>query len=276
MTYQSTILPTAIPDRHPPELVLTRPLVEVCDLTGPVGQVPTVEQVCLELYAGEVLGILGGAHAGKSALLHVLALEDPPTTGRYVLNIPGYRDLNLFALDQRLQEEVRFYEIGLVHQYPQQGLDMQRTSGEHITEQLRLAGEQHADAQLAAAYATLALVEFPLDQINELPARLPLELQRRVQLAQALTLRPTLLLLDEPTSGLDLLARVRLLDTLRRLHHTLHTATIITSQNLGVLRLLADRLVVLQRGSMVEQGLVDQILEDPQHPYTQQLVLARL
>jgi putative phosphonate transport system ATP-binding protein len=101
-------------------------------------------------------------------------------------------------------------------------------------------------------------------------------MQQRVQLAKAIALRPALLLLDEPTTGLDVSIQAIVLDTFRRLQRELQLATVIVSHDLGVIRMLADRVMVMRRGSVVEQGLTDQVLEDPQHPYTQQLVNAKL
>jgi putative phosphonate transport system ATP-binding protein len=101
-------------------------------------------------------------------------------------------------------------------------------------------------------------------------------MQQRVQLARALALKPAVLLLDEPTTGLDVSIQALVMDTLKHLQRELHLAIVLVSHDLGVIRTLADRVMVMRGGHVVERGLTDQILEDPQHPYTQQLVHARL
>jgi putative phosphonate transport system ATP-binding protein len=127
-----------------------------------------------------------------------------------------------------------------------------------------------------AAQDSLAVSEFPANRIDDFPMQLSGGMQQRVQLAKAIALRPALLLLDEPTTGLDVSIQAIVLDTFRRLQRELQLATVIVSHDLGVIRMLADRVMVMRRGSVVEQGLTDQVLEDPQHPYTQQLVNAKL
>jgi putative phosphonate transport system ATP-binding protein len=101
-------------------------------------------------------------------------------------------------------------------------------------------------------------------------------MQQRVQLAKALALKPPLLLLDEPTTGLDVSVQALVLDTLKRLQRERRMTIILVSHDLGVIRTLADRVMVMRHGRVVEQGLTDQILDDPQHAYTQQLVHAKL
>jgi len=101
-------------------------------------------------------------------------------------------------------------------------------------------------------------------------------MQQRVQLAKAIALRPRLLLLDEPTSGLDVSVQALVLDTLKRLQRETRITIVIVSHDLGVIRTLADRVMVMRQGRVIETGLTDQVLEDPQAAYTQQLVHAKL
>jgi putative phosphonate transport system ATP-binding protein len=108
------------------------------------------------------------------------------------------------------------------------------------------------------------------------PIELSGGMQQRVQLAKAIALEPALLLLDEPTTGLDVSVQALVLDTLKRLQRDRAITMVIVSHDLGVIRTLADRVMVMRRGRVVEQGLSDQIFQDPQHEYTQQLVHAKL
>ena len=112
--------------------------------------------------------------------------------------------------------------------------------------------------------------------MDDPPAVLSGGMQQRVQLAKAIALKPALLLLDEPTTGLDVSIQATVLDTLKRLQRETNITTILVSHDLGVIRTLADRVMVMQHGRVIETGLTDQILEDPQEVYTQQLVYAKL
>jgi putative phosphonate transport system ATP-binding protein len=101
-------------------------------------------------------------------------------------------------------------------------------------------------------------------------------MRQRVQLARALATRPALLLLDEPTSGLDVSVQARILDLVRRVHRETGVAIVVVSHDLGVIRALASRLLVMRQGRIVERGLTDQVLGDPRHPYSQLLVASQL
>ncbi|BCX03798.1 MAG: ABC transporter ATP-binding protein [Candidatus Roseilinea sp.] len=260
-----------------PLLVTQKPLVQACGLVKRYGgQVVAVDHVDIEVYAGEVLGIVGESGSGKSTVLRLLNLEERPDEGRYYFNTPELEGLDLFALDRPAQRRVRTFEIGIVYQNPHLGLRMRNTSSGNIAERLIAAGERNYRALRLAARDALAASEFPLERMDDLPIRLSGGMQQRVQLAKAIALKPKLLLLDEPTTGLDVSVQARVLDTLKRLQRETGVTTIIVSHDLGVIRMLADRVMVMRRGHVVERGLTDQVLEDPQDAYTQQLVHAKL
>lgn len=260
-----------------PLLVTQKPLVQVRGLVKRYGgRLVAVDRVDLEVYAGEVLGIVGESGSGKSTVLRLLNLEERPDAGEYYFNTPELAGLNLFALDRPAQRHVRTFEIGIVYQNPHLGLRMRNTSSGNIAERLITAGERNYRALRLVARDALAASEFPLERMDDLPVRLSGGMQQRVQLAKAIALKPALLLLDEPTTGLDVSVQALVLDTLKRLQRETGVTMIIVSHDLGVIRMLADRVMVMRHGRVVERGLTDQVLEDPQDPYTQQLVHAKL
>jgi putative phosphonate transport system ATP-binding protein len=153
---------------------------------------------------------------------------------------------------------------------------MGHSSSGNVAERLLVAGERSFATLRAKAQTALEASEFPLTRMDDPPKVLSGGMQQRVQLAKAIALEPALLLLDEPTTGLDVSVQALVLDTLKRLQRDLAITMVIVSHDLGVIRTMADRVMVMRHGRVVEEGLVDQVFQDPQHPYTQELVHAKL
>ncbi len=161
---------------------------------------------------------------------------------------------------------------GFVHQNARDGLRMGVSAGGNIGERLMAAGARHYGRIRAAALDWLAQVEIDPDRIDDPPSTFSGGMQQRLQIARTLVTHPRLVFMDEPTGGLDVSVKARLLDLLRRLVGSLGLSAIVVTHDLGVARLLAHRLLVMQGGRVVEHGLTDQVLDDPQHPYSQLLV----
>jgi putative phosphonate transport system ATP-binding protein len=137
---------------------------------------------------------------------------------------------------------------------------------------LMAAGARHYGGIRRAAAQWLERVEIDPARLDDLPSTFSGGMQQRLQIARALVTEPRLVLMDEPTGGLDASVQAKLLDLLRRLVGDLGIAVVLVTHDLGVARLLAHRLMVMQQGEVVESGVTDQVLDDPQHPYTQLLV----
>jgi putative phosphonate transport system ATP-binding protein len=261
---------------QPPALVSATPLLHAQQLVKNYGRLTAVAGVEVTVYPGEVLGIVGESGSGKSSLLRLLNLEEKPEQGEYYLDLEGYHQMNLLELDRFQQRQIRIHHIGIVYQHPHLGLRMRHTSSGNVAERLIMTNERSFAVMRQAARASLAASEFPMARLDDLPYRLSGGMQQRVQIAKAIALKPKLLLLDEPTSGLDVSVQALVLDTLKRLQRELQITIIIVSHDLGVIRTLADRVMVMRYGRVIETGLTDQVLEDPQQAYTQQLVHAKL
>ncbi|MBN2631498.1 MAG: ATP-binding cassette domain-containing protein [Rhodobacteraceae bacterium] len=262
-------------ERLAPELLTAAPLLVMRHVSKRYGPVVALEDVSATVWPGEVLGIVGESGSGKSTLLRMMNLEDTPDAGDYTLALPEVPG-NLFALDRFARRQLCARRIGIVYQNPHQGLLMGHSSSGNVAERLLMAGERRFATLRARARDALDVSEFPLNRMDDPPRLLSGGMQQRVQLAKAIALEPALLLLDEPTTGLDVSVQALVLDTLKRLQRDRAITMVIVSHDLGVIRTMADRVMVMRRGRVVEEGLVDQVFQDPQHPYTQELVHAKL
>lgn len=260
----------------PPQINTRRPIVEAYGLSKQYGRIKAIENVDVVAYPGEVLGIVGESGSGKSTVLRLLNLQEPVNAGTYHLNVNNLSDVNLFDLDRFDKRDVRVHHIGIVYQNPHLGLRMGYSSSGNVAERLLITGERTFSILRDKSEKALLASEFPADRVDDPPEVLSGGMQQRVQLAKAIALQPELLLLDEPTTGLDVSIQATVLDTLKRIQSQRIITMLIVSHDLGVIRTLADRVMVMRHGKVVEQGLTDQILEDPQNPYTQQLVHAKL
>ena len=161
---------------------------------------------------------------------------------------------------------------GIVFQNARDGLRMNVSAGANVGERLMAIGARNYGDIRNEATDWLQNVEIGLERIDHYPETFSGGMLQRLQIARNLVTKPRLVFMDEPTSGLDVSVQARLLDLIRGLVSQLGIACVIVSHDLGVMRLLSNRLIVMHQGRAVEQGLTDQVLDDPQHPYTQLLV----
>jgi putative phosphonate transport system ATP-binding protein len=174
------------------------------------------------------------------------------------------------------QRWLRNHRFGMVYQNPHLGLNFNVSAGGNIAERLLMSDLRHYAQIRGRAGQLLARTEVAVERMDESPKNFSGGMQQRVQIAKALATRPPLLYLDEVTTGLDLSVQARILDLILEIQHELNTAMIVVTHDLGVIRLLAGRTLVMKHGRVIESGLTDQILEDPQHAYTQRLVASAL
>ena len=192
--------------------------------------------------------------------------------------ITTYEDgvTNVFDVSSQQKRYIRNHMLGMVYQNPIQGLKMNFSSIGNIAEKLIAAGNREVGEMEARGKSLLDHVKIPLFRMKEEPRNFSGGMQQRVQIAKALSNNPPILLLDEVTTGLDLSVQANVLDLIKKIQRELGISMIVVSHDLAVIRMLADRSIVMLNGTIIEEGLTDQILEDPQHAYTQQLVYSLL
>jgi putative phosphonate transport system ATP-binding protein len=231
-----------------------------------------VEDASLALHAGEVIALVGESGSGKSTLLNCIAGRLQPTQGRVLYTAGDGQVLDVHRLAERERRRLERTEWGHVQQDASLGLRMNVSAGANIGERLMGQGERHYGRLRESAAEWMARVELQPERIDDSPRAFSGGMRQRLQIARNLVTRPRLVLMDEPTSGLDVSVQARLLDLIRLLVARLHLSAIIVTHDLGVARLLAHRTLVMREGRIVEQGLTDRVLDDPQHAYTQLLV----
>ncbi len=249
-----------------------KPLLRVAELGKRFGARTAVADVGFDLYAGEVLGIVGESGSGKTTLLRMLSGQLTPDQGRVEFTARDGEQLDLYALPEFRRRLLMRTDWGYVHQQARDGLRLAVSAGANIGERLMAQGDRHYGRIRDEAIDWLQRVEMPAERIDEAPTTFSGGMQQRLQIARNLVTRPRLVFMDEPTASLDVSVQARLLDLLRQLVAELQLAVVLVTHDLAVARLLAHRLLVMKDGRVVEAGLTDQVLDDPQHPYSQLLV----
>ncbi len=248
------------------------PLLQVRDLTKRYGARLGCGDVSFDLYPGEVMGIVGESGSGKSTLLNCLAGHQPPDEGQVIFDSRGDGPVDTLGMSEPERRMLGRTDWAFVHQNARDGLRMGVSAGANVGERLMAVGARHYGDIREQAVDWLGRVEIAEDRVDDRPRAFSGGMQQRLQIARNLVTGPRLVFMDEPTGGLDVSVQARLLDLLRGLVREMGLSAIIVTHDLAVVRLLADRLMVMKSGAVVETGLTDQVLDDPQHGYTQLLV----
>jgi putative phosphonate transport system ATP-binding protein len=236
------------------------------------GRTRGCEAVDFDVYPGEVLGIVGESGSGKSTLLKSLAAQLSPDDGTVLYRNRQDEVADLYRMSEAQRRFLMRTDWAFIHQNARDGLRMNVSAGANVSERLMAIGRRHYGEIRASATDWLQRVEVDTARLDDLPWTFSGGMQQRLQIARNLVTGPRLAFMDEPTGGLDVSVQARLLDLIRSLVTDLGLAVVLVTHDLAVARLLAHRLMVMKQGRVVETGLTDQVLDDPQHPYTQLLV----
>jgi oligopeptide/dipeptide ABC transporter ATP-binding protein len=259
-------------------LLKREPLLEIRDLrvsfkTGG-SVVSAVDGVSLHVNDDEIIAIVGESGCGKSVtLLSILRLiQTPPghiDAGQILL-----KGCNLLKLSEREMREIRGNEIAMIFQEPMSSLNPVFTVGDQISEAITLHQKVDRREALSRVVEMLRLVGIPDPEKRrqDYPHQMSGGMRQRVMIAMALSCNPKLLLADEPTTALDVSVEAQILDLIRRLQKELGMAIILVTHNLGVVAGIAQRVLVMYAGKIVEEGDVFSIFSSPLHPYTEGLL----
>jgi putative phosphonate transport system ATP-binding protein len=250
-------------------------LLEATGLCKTFGRISALDDVGLALRRREILAVVGESGSGKSTLLNVLAGRTAPDAGAVCYD-DGAGLRALAAMSEPELRRLNRARWGFIEQDPRQALRMEISAGGNIGARLMTAGARHYGEIRATARHWLEAVEIDPARLDDMPRTFSGGMLQRLQIAATLVTGPELVFMDEPTGGLDVSVQARILDLVRGLVHRLGLAVVLVTHDLGVARLLADRLIVMRHGRIVETGLTDQVLDDPHHPYTQLLVASVL
>jgi len=236
------------------------------------GAVRALDDVLFDLWPGEVLAVVGESGSGKTTLLNVAGGRMRPDAGAVVYRDPDGQAHDVHDMPEPALRRLHRSDWGFVHQDPRGNLRMGVTAGGNVGERLMAQGARHYRTIREAAIDWLEQVEIDPARIDDMPRTFSGGMLQRLQIARTLVTHPRLVFMDEPTGGLDVSVQARLLDLIRTLVARLDIAVMLVTHDIAVARLLAHRIVVMQGGRVVETGLTDQVLDDPQHAYTQLLV----
>jgi len=237
------------------------------------GLVKAVNDVSFHIDEGELVGLVGESGCGKSiTALSILRLIYPP--GKIAAGSITFKGEELTKASEGRMREIRGNDIAMIFQDPMTSLNPVYTVGEQIAEALRLHRKLDKKAAWAAAIDAMKEVSIPAPErrADDYPHQLSGGMRQRVMIAMALACDPELLIADEPTTALDVTIQAQILELLDELQQTRKLAVLLITHDLGVVAETADRVCVMYTGKIVEHSGVDELFENPKHPYTRGLI----
>ena len=238
------------------------------------GWLHAVDGVDLSVDSGETVCVVGESGCGKSVTAMTILKLIPMPPGRIASGQVLWRGQDLVPLPPKAMQQIRAKEIAIVFQEPMTSLNPVYTIGQQIAESVRLHGAMSRRSALDRAIEMLQLVHIPQPQqrVNDYPHQFSGGMRQRVMIAMALSCNPHLLIADEPTTALDVTIQAQILDLLQELKERLGMAILLITHAMGVVAEMAQRVVVMYAGKVVEEAPVKELFAHPRHPYTQGLI----
>ncbi|MFN3275577.1 MAG: ABC transporter ATP-binding protein [Paracoccus sp. (in: a-proteobacteria)] len=253
--------------------------IQNLDVAFGADRTPVVRDVSLTLERGEILALVGESGSGKSVTVKaIMRLIDHQgghiTGGRILLNTPRQPPLDLARLSERRLRRVRGARIAMIFQDPMTSLNPVMTVGAQLIEAIRQHRPHDEGTAKARAVAMLDKVRMtdPLRRFDQFPHELSGGMRQRVMIAMALVCEPDILIADEPTTALDVTVQAEILQLIRSLQQQTGMGVLFITHDMGVVAEIADRVAVMLRGCIVEQGCVTQVFDAPAHEYTRKLL----
>ena len=238
---------------------------------------PAVDRFCLQMGRGEIVGIVGESGSGKSMTAHAL-MGLIPHSRAAITGSAVFEGADLLQLPREALRRYQGRELSIIFQEPMTSLNPTMRIGKQVEEPLRIHEKALSPAERKAkALDAMALAGLPDPEelYRQYPHQLSGGMRQRVMIASALVLRPRLLIADEPTTALDVTIQAQILETLREVNRKEDTAILFISHDLGVVKALCSRVVVMKRGRIVESGPVDEVFYHPREDYTRLLISSR-
>ncbi|MEO6834059.1 MAG: ABC transporter ATP-binding protein, partial [Chitinophagaceae bacterium] len=227
-----------------------------------------VEDVSFDLFAGEILGLVGESGCGKSTISRTLMGLQNPESGNMFFEGKDLAHLNPVEW-RKLRRDVQ-----MIFQDPYSSLNPRLTIGQMLMEPLKVHGIVPSREVATEAARLLDLVQLPTSSLHRYPHEFSGGQRQRIGIARALALRPKLILCDESVSALDISVQAQILNLLKDLQAEFRLSYLFISHDLNVVHYIADRVLVMQQGKVVERGTAEEVLRHPTHPYTKKLVAA--
>jgi peptide/nickel transport system ATP-binding protein len=252
---------------------MSRQVLDVRDLevsfATDEGVVQAVDGVSFSLLEGEVLAIVGESGSGKSVTAMTLMGLTRSPNARFS-GSASYNGEDLISASERRLQDIRGAEIAMIFQDPMSSLNPVQRIGAQIVEQIQAHGAMPNTQARERVVELLDRVGIPRarERIDSYPFEFSGGMRQRVMIAMALSCDPSVLIADEPTTALDVTIQAQILERIRQLREETNAAVILVTHDLGVVADIADRIAVMYAGRIVEQGTLDDIFYDPQHPYT--------
>jgi peptide/nickel transport system ATP-binding protein len=246
------------------------------------GIVKAVNDVSFNLYRGETIGIVGESGSGKSvtSLSIMRLIPNPPgkiASGQIIYHTKDGKQIDLVKISEKEMQGFRGNEVSMIFQEPMTSLNPVFTCGDQVVEAIMLhqkVSKQEAEKMTLELFAKVKLPD-PMRVLKAYPHQLSGGQKQRVMIAMAMSCKPGILIADEPTTALDVTVQKTILQLMNDLKKEIDSSIIFITHDLGVIAEIADRVLVMYKGKIVEQGDVLQIFENPQHPYTKGLLACR-